>query len=65
MGLKATYDFKAVYHPGKTNIADALSLLNFDHIDHREENDHVRAIVEDCEKSCSCTFPRIFAAFLI
>ena len=59
------YDFKAVYHPGKTNIADTLSLLNLDHVDHREENDYVRAIVEDCEKSCSCTFPRIFAAFSI
>ncbi|XP_022788169.1 uncharacterized protein K02A2.6-like [Stylophora pistillata] len=32
----------------KTNIADALSRLNSDHVDHGEEYDYVRAIVQDC-----------------
>ena len=39
------YDFKAVYRPGKTNIADASSHLNLDHVDHREEYNYVRAIL--------------------
>ena len=38
-----------MYHPGKTNIADALSRLNF--LDHKgtsgEERDAVKMIAED------------------
>ena len=34
------YDFKVVYRPGKTNIADALSRLNsLDQVDHGEHYD--------------------------
>ena len=43
------YDFKVVYRPGKTNIADALSRLNsVEQVDHGEKYDFVRAIVESC-----------------
>ncbi|KAL9954411.1 hypothetical protein ACROYT_G041945 [Oculina patagonica] len=37
------YDFKVVYRPGKTNIADALSRLNS-----VEQDDFVRAVVGSC-----------------
>ena len=48
MGLKATgYDFKEVFRSGKTNIADALSRLKMDYVDHGEEYDYVRAVVVD------------------
>lgn len=48
MGLKATgYDFKVVFRPGKTNIADASSRLKMDYVDHGEEYDYVRAVVVD------------------
>ena len=44
-----SYSFQVVYHPGKTNIADALSRLNF--LDHKdtsgEETDAVKMIAED------------------
>ncbi|KAL9971363.1 hypothetical protein ACROYT_G023876, partial [Oculina patagonica] len=43
------YDFKVVYWPGKTNIADALSRLNsVEQVDRGEEYDMVRAVVESC-----------------
>ena len=43
------YDFKVVYRPGKTNIADALSRLNsVKQLDRGEEYDFIRAIVESC-----------------
>ena len=43
------YDFKVVYRPGKTNIADALSRLNsLDQVDHGEDYDFVRAIAISC-----------------
>ena len=43
------YDFKVVYRPGKTNVADALSRLNsLNQVDHGDEYDLVRAIVESC-----------------
>ena len=43
------FNFKVVYRPGKTNIADALSRLNFlEQVDHGEEYDFVRAVVESC-----------------
>lgn len=35
-----------MYRPGKTDIADALSRLSLDHVDHGQEYDYVRAIVE-------------------
>ena len=38
------YDFKVVYRPGKTNIADALSRLNsVRQLDRCEEYDFIRA----------------------
>lgn len=41
------FNFKVVYRPGKTNIADALSRLNsVQQVDHGEEYDFVRAVVE-------------------
>lgn len=43
------YDFKVVYRPGKTNIADALSCLNsMKQLDRGEEYNFVRAVVESC-----------------
>ena len=43
------YDFKVVYRPGKTNIADALSRLNSEkQLDRGEEYDFIRAVVESC-----------------
>ena len=43
------YDFKVVYRPGKTNIADALSRLNsLNQVDHGEDYDFVRAIAISC-----------------
>ena len=43
------YEFKVVYQPGKTNIADALSRLNsMKQLDHGEEYDFIRAVVENC-----------------
>ena len=43
------YYFKVVYRPGKTNVADALSRLNsLNQVDHGEEYDLVRAVVESC-----------------
>ena len=43
------YDFKVVYRPGKTNIADALSRLNaVKQLDRGEEYDFIRAVVESC-----------------
>ena len=43
------YDFKVVYRPGKTNVADALSRLNsLNQVDHGEEYNLVRAVVESC-----------------
>ena len=43
------YDFKVVYRPGKTNIADALSRLNsVKQLDCGEEYDFIRAVVESC-----------------
>ena len=42
-----SYDFKVVYRPGKTNIADALSRLNTRvQRDRGEEHDYARAVVE-------------------
>ena len=38
-----------MYRPGKTNIADALSRLNsVEQVDHGDEYDFVRAVVESC-----------------
>ena len=43
------FNFKVVYRPGKTNIADALSRLNsVEQVDHGEEYDFVRVVVESC-----------------
>ena len=43
------YDFKVVYRPGKTNIADALSRSNsVKQLDRGEEHDFIRAVVESC-----------------
>ena len=43
------YEFKVVYQPGNTNIADALSRLNsMKQLDHGEEYDFIRAVVENC-----------------
>ena len=43
------YDFKVVYRPGKTNVADALSRLNsVKQLDRGEEYDFIRAVVESC-----------------
>ena len=43
------FNFKVVYRPGKTNIADALSRLNsVEQVDHGEEYDFVRTVVESC-----------------
>ena len=43
------YDFKVVYRPGKTNIADVLSRLNsVKQLDRGEEYDFTRAVVENC-----------------
>ena len=43
------YDFKVVYRPGKTNIADALSRLNsVKQLDRGEEYDFIGAVVESC-----------------
>ena len=43
------YDFKVVYRPGKTNIADALSHLNsVKQLDRGEEYDFIRAVAESC-----------------
>ena len=36
-----------MFRPEKTNIADALSHLKSDHVDHGEEYDYVRAVVVD------------------
>ena len=33
--------------PGKTDIADALSCLNTDHVDYGEEYDYVTTVVVD------------------
>ena len=42
-------DFKVVYRPGKTNIADALSHLNsMKTLECGDEYDFVRAVVESC-----------------
>ena len=43
------YDFKVVYRPGKTNVADALSRLNpVKQSDAGQEYDSVRALLENC-----------------
>ena len=43
------FNFKVVYRPGETNIADALSRLNsVEQVDQGEECDFVRAVVESC-----------------
>ena len=43
------HDFKVVYRPGKTNIADALSHLNsVKQLDRGKEHDFIRAVVESC-----------------
>ena len=43
------YEFKVVYRPGKTNIADALSRLNsVKPLECGDEYDFVRAVVESC-----------------
>ena len=48
LGLQG-YDFKVVYRPGKTNIADVLFCLNsVKQLDCGEEYDFIRAVVESC-----------------
>jgi len=43
------YDFKVVYRPGKTNIADALSRLNsVKQLDCGEKYNFIRTVVENC-----------------
>ena len=43
------HDFKVVYRPGKTNIADVLSHLNsVKQLDRGKEHDFIRAVVESC-----------------
>ena len=43
------YDFKVMYRPGKTNIADALCRLNsVKQLDRGKEHDFIRAVVESC-----------------
>ena len=43
------YEFKVVYRPGKTNIADTLSRLNsVKPLECGDEYDFVRAVVESC-----------------
>ena len=43
------YDLKVVYRSRKTNIADELSCLNsVKQLDHGEEYDFIRAVVESC-----------------
>ena len=43
------FDFRVVYRPGNTNIADSLSRLNsVNQLDRREDYDFVRAVVESC-----------------
>ena len=43
------YDFKVVYRPGKTNVADALTRLNsVKQSDAGQDYKSVRAIVENC-----------------
>lgn len=40
------YNFKVVYRSELTNVADALPRLNLDHVDHKEEYDYERVIIE-------------------
>ena len=43
------FDFRVVYRPGNTNIADSLSRLNsVNQLDRGEDYDFVRAVVESC-----------------